>query len=82
MNLSHELRVNVRLAWLKVVRLRYAKKGKFFKSFQKTPFDLIKMEKNQENLDHHELNMVVLYVGFISAGEELVGKNILSYLSL
>jgi hypothetical protein len=74
--------VNIRFIWLKVVRPRYMKKGKFFKSFQKTPFDLIKMEKNQENLGHRELNMVILYIRFISAGEELVGKNILSYLRL
>jgi hypothetical protein len=74
--------VNVRLAWLKVVRPRYMGKGRFFKSFQKTPSDLIGMEKNQEDLDHRELNTVVPYVRFISVREEPVGKSILSYLSL
>ena len=82
MNISHELRVNVRLAWRKVVRPRHVKKGRFFKSFQKTPSDLIKMEKNQEDLDLRELSMAVPYVRFISVREELVGKSILSFLSL
>ena len=76
MNLSHKPRMNVRLAWLKVVQLRHVEKERLLESFQKTPSDLIKMEKNQEDLDHHELNMVVLYVRFISVGAELVGCQI------
>jgi len=39
-------------------------------------------EKNQEDLDHRELDMAVRYVRFISVREELAGKSILSYQSL
>jgi hypothetical protein len=81
MNTYHQLRVNVRLAWLKVVRPRHLKKGRFFKSFQKTPSDLIRMEKNQEDLNRRGLNIAVPYVRFISVREELVGKSILSCLN-
>jgi hypothetical protein len=81
MNTYHELRVNVRLAWLKVVRPRHVGKGRSFKSFQRTLSDLIRMEKNQEGHDHRGLNMTVLYVRFISVREELVGKSILSCLN-
>ena len=80
MNTYHELQANVRLAWLKVVRLSRVKKGRFFKNFQETPSDLIRMEKNQEDFDRRELNMAVPYVRFIFVKEEPVGKSILSYL--
>ena len=68
--------------WLKVVRLRPVGKERFFKSFQKTPYELITTEKNQENLEHRELDMAVQYIRFISVREELVGKSILNYQSL
>jgi hypothetical protein len=83
MNLYREVRVNVKLVWLKAVRPRHLKKGRFLESFPKIPSDLIRMEKSQEGPDHRELSMVVPFVRFISVREELVGKNIvlLSYLS-
>jgi len=77
-----KVRRNVRLVWLKVVRLRQVGKEWFFKSFQTTPYESIRTEKSQEDLDHRELDMAVLYVRFISVREELAGKSILSYQSL
>ena len=77
-----KVRRNVRLVWLKVVRLRQVGKEWFFKSFQTTPYESIRTEKNQEDLDHRELDMAVLHVRFISVREELAGKSILSYQSL
>ena len=74
-----KVRRNVRLVWLKVVRLRQVGKEWFFKSFQTTPYESIRTEKSQEDLDHRELDMAVLYVRFISVREELAGKSILSY---
>jgi hypothetical protein len=71
-----------RSVWLRVVRLRQVRKERFFKSFQKTPYESIRTEKNQEDLDHRELDMAVRCVRFISVREELVGKSILSYQSL
>jgi len=74
-----KMRRNVRLVWLKVVRLRQVRKERFFKSFQETPYESIRTVKNQENLDHRELDMAVRCVRFISVREELAGKSILSY---
>ena len=74
-----KMRRNVRLVWLKVVRLRQVRKERFFKSFQETPYESIRRVKNQENLDHRELDMAVRCVRFISVREELAGKSILSY---
>ena len=73
---------NVRLVWLKVVWLRQVRKERSFKSFQKTPYESIRTEKNQEDLDHREVGTVVRHVRFISVREELAGKSILSYQSL
>src|SRR5205814_7431169 len=77
-----KVRRNVRLVWLKVVRLRQVGKERFWKGFQKTPYESIRMEKNQEDLDHREQDMAVRYVGFISVRQELAGKSMLSYRSL
>ena|SRR2546421_6245465 len=77
-----QVRRNVRLVWLRVVRPRQVRKERFFKSFQKTPYESIRTEKNQEELDHREQDMAVRCVRFISVREELAGKNILSYQSL
>jgi hypothetical protein len=74
-----KVRRNVRLVWLKVVRLRQVGKVRFFKSFQQTPYESLRTEKNQEDLDHREPDMVVQHVIFISVREELAGKSILSY---
>ena len=74
-----KVRRNIRLVWLKVVRLRQVAKERFFKSFQRTPYESVRTKKSQEDLDHHELDMAVRHVRFISAREELAGKSILSY---
>ena len=72
-----KVRRNARLVWLKVVRLRQVGKERFFKSFQTTPYELTRTEKNQEDFDHHELDMAVRHVRSISVKEELAGKSIL-----
>ena len=77
-----KMRRNVKPVWLKVVWLGQVKKGRFFKSFQQTLYESIRTEKHQEDLDHHEPDMAVRYVRFISVREELVGKSILNYQSL
>jgi hypothetical protein len=82
MMLYLKMRRNVGPVWLKVVRLRPVGKERFLKSFQKTPYESIRMEKNQEKLEHHELNMAVRHVRSISVNGELVGKSIISYQSL
>ena len=73
-----KVRRNVRLVWLKVVRLRQLRKEGSLKSFQKTPYESIRTEKNRENLDHRELDMAVRHVRFISVREKLAGKSIFS----
>ena len=73
---------NVRLIWPKVERSKLVRKERFFISSQRTPYELIKMEKNQEGLDHHVLNMAAQYAKFIFIRKGLVGKSILSYLRL
>src|SRR4051794_41952353 len=77
-----KVRRNVRPIWLKVVRLRQVGKERFFKSFQYTPYGLIKTEKNQEDLDHREPDIAVQHVRFISIREEPARKSILNYQSL
>jgi hypothetical protein len=76
-----KVRKNVRLVWLKVVLLSQVGKEWFFKSFQRTPYESIRTEKNQEDLDHRELDMAVRHVRFISVREERAGRSILSYQS-
>ncbi|EKG09084.1 hypothetical protein MPH_13939, partial [Macrophomina phaseolina MS6] len=68
--------------WPKVVRLRQVGKERFFKSFQKTLYESIRIEKNQGGLDHHEPDMAVRHVRFISVREEHARKSILNYQSL
>ena len=66
---------NARLVWLKVVQHKQVKKERFFKSSQSTPYELMRIEKNQD-LDRREQNMAVQCARFISVREGLVGKNI------
>jgi hypothetical protein len=77
-----KVRRNVRLVWLKVVRLRQVWKERLFKSSQKTPYESIRTEKNQEDLDHRELDMAVRHARSIFVREKLAGKSILSCQSL
>src|SRR5436190_13906219 len=72
----------VKLVWPKVKRLRELRKERFFVSFQRTLYDLIKKGKSQESLEHHGLDMVVQYARFIFVREGVVGKSILGFLSL
>src|SRR5437763_10954629 len=72
-----KVRRNARLVWIKVVRFRQVGKERFFKSFQKTPYELIRAEKNREDLDHREPDMAVRHARSISVREELAGKSIL-----
>jgi hypothetical protein len=67
---------SVKLVWLKAERRRQVQKERFFPSFQRTLCELIKMGKNQGDLDRHELDMAVRYARFIFVREELVGKSI------
>ena len=55
---------------------------KFLVSFQRTLYELIRKERNQGNLERHELDMAARYVRFIFVREGLVGESILSFLSL
>ncbi len=71
-----------KLVWPKVERPRQVRKEMLFKSSQGTLYESMKMEKNPESLRHHVLNMVARYARFIFVREGLVGKSILSYLSL
>jgi len=73
-------RVNV--VWPKVERPMEVRKETFFVSFQKTLYESIRKEKNQENLERHVLDMAARYARFIFIREELVWKSILSFLSL
>jgi len=54
-----KMRRNVRLVWLKAVRLRQVGKEQAFSNFQKTPYELIRTERDQEDLDHLALDMAV-----------------------
>src|SRR5215469_11030040 len=73
---------SAKLVWPKVEWPRQVKKERFFATSQTTPYELIKMEKNQEGLDRHVLNMAARHARFIFVRKELVGKSILSYLRL
>src|SRR5215469_16075607 len=77
-----EMGKRVKLVWPKVEEPRKVRKEKFFVSFQRTPYESMRKEKNQENLECHRLDMAARYARFIFAREELVGKSILSFLSL
>ncbi len=71
---------SAKLIWPKVERPKQVGKEGIFISSQKTPYEVIKMEKNQEGLDHHVLNMAVQYTRFIFVRKGLVGKSIFGYL--
>ena len=58
------------------------RKERFFVSFQRTLYELIKIKKGQGSLEHHGLDMAVQYARFIFVREGLVGKSILSFLSV
>jgi len=58
------------------------RKKRFLISSQRTLYELIKMGKNPEGLDHHVLDMAAQHARFIFVKEGLVGKSILGYLSL
>jgi len=72
----------VKLVWPKVEAPREARKERLFVSFQRTTYKSISKEKNQENLERHGLDMAARYARFIFVKEELVGKSILSFLSV
>jgi hypothetical protein len=73
---------SAKLVWPKVEWPRQVKGERIFINFQRTLCISIKVEKNQENLERHGLNMAAQYARFIFVREELVGKSILSCLSL
>jgi len=73
---------HAKLAWPKVERPREVRKERFFVSFQRTLYELIRKEGNQGNLEHHELDMAAQYARFIFVREGLVGGSMLSVLSL
>ncbi len=77
-----KIRNHVKLIWLKIKEPREVRKERFFMSFQRTLYELIKMEKGQGNLEHHGLDMAVQYARFIFVREGLVGKSILGFLSV
>ena len=68
-----------KLAWPKVERPREVRKERFFVSSQRTP---LTKEKNQENLERHELDMAARYARFIFVREGVFGTSILGFLSL
>ena len=72
----------VKLVWPKIKEPREVRKERFFVSFQRTLYELIKMEKGQGNLEHHGLDMAIQYARFIFVRERLVGKSMLSFLSV
>jgi len=78
----HKMGKRVKLVWPKVEEPREIRKERLFVSFQRTPYELIKKEKNQENLERHGLDMAAQYAGFIFVREGLVGRSILSFLSI
>ena len=73
---------SAKLVWPKVERPKQVRKERFFTSSQRTPYEAIKMEKNQEGLGRHVLNMAARHARFISVRKDLVGKSILGYLKL
>ncbi len=72
----------VKLVWPKVEVPREVRKERLFVSFQGTPYESMRKEKSQENLERRGLNMAAQYARFIFVGEELVGKSIFSFRSL
>ena len=72
----------VKLVWPKVEAPREVRKESLFVSFQRTTYESISKEKNQENLERHGLDMAARYARFIFVKGELVGKSIFSFLSL
>ena len=72
----------IKLVWPKVEAPREVRKERLFVSFQRTTYESINKEKNQENLERHGLDMAAWYARFIFVKEELVRKSILSFLSL
>ena len=71
---------SAKLVWPKVEWPKQVRKERFFASSQRTPYEVIKMEKSQEGLDHHVLNTAAQHARFIFVRKGLVGKSILSYL--
>ena len=82
MKLYLEMGKRVKLVWPKVEWPREVRKERLFVSFQRTPYESISKEKNQEILEHHGPDMAVQYARYIFVREELVGKSILSFLSV
>src|SRR6266480_633835 len=80
MKLYLKMGKRAKLVWPKVVQPREVRKERLFVSFQRTTYESISKEKNQENLERHGLNMAARYARFIFVREELVGKSILSFL--
>jgi len=72
----------VKLVWPKVETPREVRKERFFLSFQRTLYELIKKGKSQESLEYHGLGMAALYARFIFVRKGVVGKSILVFLSL
>ena len=77
-----EMGKRAKLIWPKVEKPREVKKERFFVSFQRTPYTSVKKGRNQGNLEHHGLDMVAQHARFIFVREGLVGKSILSFLSV
>ena len=73
---------HVKLVWPKVEAPREVRKERPFVSFQGTPYESIGKEKGQENLERRGLDMAAQYARFICVREGLVGRSILSFLSL
>jgi len=77
-----KMRNCAKLVWRKVERPRKLRKERPLVSFQRTAYESIRKGKNQENLELHGLNMAAPYARFIFAWEGLVGRSILSFLSV
>ncbi len=73
---------SARLVWPKVKRHKQVRKERLFISSQRIPYEVIKVEKSQESLGRHVLNMAARYARFIFIRKGPVGKSILSYLRL
>ena len=73
---------SVKLAYPKAEPPRWVRKERLFISSRRTLYELTKVEKNPEGLDHHVLNMAAQYARFIFVRERLVGESIFGYLRL
>ena len=82
MKLYLKMGKSVKLVWHKVERSRQVRRERLFVSSQRTRYELIKMEENQEGLDHHVLDMAARHVRFTFVREGLVGESILRFLSV